>query len=172
MLQLFWMVYCPDFPFNIVFFQRLKKKGIDWFYRYRIFIVSRNTESLGYIKKVYRQYILKYRTVLETYIATVITAGIQRPSKRLSGRQSKDIKASAQALMNLQYKRLDYIGSLTLFKVGKTFLRVRLKGLSTAKYRDCILSKIYQQVSYCPDLNKFIRLFQRVYIDWFDLKKG
>jgi len=29
MLQLFRMVYCLDFPFNIVFFQRLEKRSID-----------------------------------------------------------------------------------------------------------------------------------------------
>ncbi len=28
-LQLFRMTYCPDFPFNIVSFQRLKEKDID-----------------------------------------------------------------------------------------------------------------------------------------------
>ncbi len=47
------MVYYPDFPFNIVFFQRLEEKGIDWFYRYGIFIALRDIESLGRIRKMY-----------------------------------------------------------------------------------------------------------------------
>src|SRR6266566_6528393 len=47
MLQLFRMAYCPDFLFNIVFFQRLEERGIDWSHRYKIFIVLGDTESLG-----------------------------------------------------------------------------------------------------------------------------
>jgi len=53
-LKLFRMVYCPDFPFNIVFFQRLEKRGIDWSHRYRIFTTSGDTEPLRRIKKMYR----------------------------------------------------------------------------------------------------------------------
>ena len=75
-LRLFRVVYYPDFPFNIVFFQRLEKRSIDWSYRYGIFIASRDIEPLRRIRKIYRQYILKYRLVSEIYIATVITAGV------------------------------------------------------------------------------------------------
>ncbi len=57
-------------------------------------------------------------------------------------------------------------------KVGENSLKVRLKGPSIAKYRDYVLSKICQQISYRLDPNKFIKPFQKVYIDWFDLKKG
>jgi len=53
-LQLFRMAYCPDFPFNIVSFQRLEKRSIDWSYRYKIFTVSKDIESLGRTKKMYR----------------------------------------------------------------------------------------------------------------------
>ena len=53
-LQLFRMVYYSDFPFNIVSFQRLEERGIDWFYRYRIFTTSGDIEPLGYIRKIYR----------------------------------------------------------------------------------------------------------------------
>ena len=74
-LQLFQMAYCSDFPFNIVSFQQLEKRGIDWSHRYKIFIISRDTEPLKRIKKMYKQYILKHRPVSEIYTATVITAG-------------------------------------------------------------------------------------------------
>ena len=57
-------------------------------------------------------------------------------------------------------------------KVGENFLKVRLKGLSTTKYRDYAFSKICQQVLHRPNPNKFIRPFQKVYIDWFDLEEG
>src|SRR6266566_8209030 len=40
-LRLFQIVYCPDFLLNIVFFQRLEERGIDWSYQYRILIVLR-----------------------------------------------------------------------------------------------------------------------------------
>ncbi len=69
------MVYCPDFPFNIVSFQRLKKRDIDWSYRYGIFIALGNIELLERIKRMYGQYVLEYQPVLEIYTATVITAG-------------------------------------------------------------------------------------------------
>ncbi len=91
-LQLFQMAYCLDFLFNIVSFQRLKKRCIDWSYRYKILIVSKDTESLKHIKKMYKQYVLKHRPVLKIYTAIVMTAGTQRSSKRPSRRQSKDIK--------------------------------------------------------------------------------
>jgi len=94
-LRLFQIVYCPDFLLNIVFFQRLEERGIDWSYQYRILIVLRDTKLLGYIKKIYGQYVLEYRPVSEIYTATVITAEVRRPSKRPSGRQSKDIKVPA-----------------------------------------------------------------------------
>ncbi len=73
---MFQIAYCPDFPFNIVSFQQLEKKSIDWSYRYRIFITSRDIEPLKHIKKIYRQYVLKHRPVLKTYTAIVITAGV------------------------------------------------------------------------------------------------
>jgi len=94
-LQLFRVVYCPDFPFNIVFFQQLEKRGIDWSHRYRICITSEDIESLKRTKKMHRQYVLKYRPVSKTYTATIITAEVRKPSKRPSGRQLKDVKASA-----------------------------------------------------------------------------
>ena len=92
MLRLFRMVYCPDFLFNIVSFQRLEERGIDWSHRHGIFIVSKDTKPLGHTRKMYRQYILEHRPVSEIYTAIVITAGVRRPSKQPSGRQSKDIK--------------------------------------------------------------------------------
>ncbi len=76
MLQLFRMVYYPDFPLNIVSFQQLEKRDIDWSYRYKIFIALKDTEPLGHIKKMYRQYVLKHRPVSEIYTAIVITAEI------------------------------------------------------------------------------------------------
>ncbi len=91
-LQLFWVVYYPDFLFNIISFQRLEKRGIDWSYRYKIFTVLKDTESLKHIKKIHRQYVLEYRPVSKIYIATVITTGVRRPSKQPSGQQSKDVK--------------------------------------------------------------------------------
>ncbi len=121
---------------------------------------------------MYGQYVLENRPVSEIYIVIIMTAGVQRPSKQPSKRQSRGIRALAQALTDLQYKRLGYIGPLALSKVGENSLEVRLKGLSTAKYRDYVFSKIYQQVLYRLNPNKFIKLFQRVYIDWFDLKEG
>ncbi len=54
MLQLFRVAYCPDFPLNIVSFQQLEKRGIDWSYRYRILIASGDTEPLRRTKKIYR----------------------------------------------------------------------------------------------------------------------
>ena len=72
MLRLFRVVYCPDFLFNIVSFQRLEKRGIDWSYRHKILIALKDTEPLKYIRKIYKQYILKYRPVSEIYMAIVI----------------------------------------------------------------------------------------------------
>ncbi len=76
MLQLFWMAYCLDFPFNIVSFQQLKERDIDWSHRYGIFIVSKDTKPLGHTRKMYRQYILEHRPVSEIYTAIVITARV------------------------------------------------------------------------------------------------
>ncbi len=121
---------------------------------------------------MYKQYVLKYRPVSKTYTTIVITAEVRRPSKRLSGRQSKDIKIPAQVSTDLWYKWLGYIGPLALSKVKENSLKVRLKGLSITKYKDYVFSKICQQVLYCLDLNKFIKSFQKVYIDWFDLKES
>jgi len=59
-----------------------------------------------------------------------------------------------------------------LSKVKENSLEVRLKGPSTTKYKDCVFSKIYQQISRRPDPNKFIKPFQKVHIDWFDLEKS
>ncbi len=171
-LQLFRMVYCLDFPLNIVSLQRLKKRGIDQSHQYRILTTSRDTEPLKHTKKMYRQYILEYRPVSKTYTATVIATEAQRPSKQPSGRQSKDIRVLAQTSTDLWYKRLDYIGPLALSKVEENSLKMQLKGPSTTKYKDYVLSKICQQVSYRLNPNKFIKLFQKVYIDWFDLKEG
>src|SRR6266566_1680799 len=44
MLQLFQIAYCLDFPLNIVSFQQLEKRSIDWSYRYKIFITSKDTK--------------------------------------------------------------------------------------------------------------------------------
>ena len=153
------MVYCPDFPFNIVFFQGLKKRGINWSHQYRIFIVSGDIEPLRRIRKIYKQYVLEYRPVSKIYTATIITAGIRRPLKRLFRRQSKGVRASVWVSMDLWYKRLGHIGPLALFKVGENSLGVRLRGPSITKYRDYTLSKICQQVSYRLDPNKFIKPF-------------
>ena len=89
------MAYCPDFPFNIVSFQRLEKRDIDWSHRYKIFIVSKDIEPLKCIKKIYKQYVLEHRLISEIYITIVITTEVQRSSKRLSGRQSKGIRILA-----------------------------------------------------------------------------
>ncbi len=53
-LRLFRMAYCPDFLFNIIFFQRLKKRGIDWSHRYKIFTVLEDIEPLERIRKIYK----------------------------------------------------------------------------------------------------------------------
>ena len=75
-LQLFQIVYCSDFPFNIVSFQRLKEKNIDWSYQYKILTTLINTEPLRRIKKIYKQYVLEHRPILKIYITTIITTGI------------------------------------------------------------------------------------------------
>lgn len=63
-------------------------------------------------------------------------------------------------------------GPLTLYKLGKECLGVRLRGKNMSLCPHCALSKMTQQISRLPPANKATRPFYRVFIDWLDLEQG
>ena len=64
---------------------------------------------------------------------------------------------------------MGHIGPLGLHKLGKECLGVSLWGKSMAQCPHYAISKITQQISRVPPINKTTRPFHRVYIDWMDL---
>lgn len=70
------------------------------------------------------------------------------------------------------HRRMGHIGPLSLYKLGKECLGVKLKGKSMSQCPHCALSKITQQISRRPPANKSTKPFHRVFVDWQNLEEG
>lgn len=70
------------------------------------------------------------------------------------------------------YCKMSHIGQFKLHMFGKKCLKVRLEGKKMSQYSHCAMSNISQQVSRCLSANQSTRPFQKVYVDWLNLKDG
>src|SRR5438045_468388 len=169
LLHLYNVVYCPDFPTNLVSLRLLEAQGVDWSHRSGQLVLHSDSDILGFTRRIHNQYVIEYNKTQASMQGHSVLATTM-PNRYV--RQSRRPRQPAWANSDLWHKCMGHLGPAALAQLGHNTLRVRLQGPSTTKCPHCALAKITQQISCHLNPNKATRPFYRVHLDWFDLEEG
>ena len=170
------VAYVSDFPLNLVSLAGLEDQRFDW--SHRSGEIRNGPRIIGTTNRNGNNYeIGQTGRILGTALSTLKhvrneipqASETSKPRNKAAQRQRLTTPASPDTW----HRKMGHIGPLGLHKLEKECLGVNLRlGKSMAQCLHCAVSKITQQISRLPLVNKSTRPFHRVYIDWMDLEEG
>jgi len=60
------VVYCPDFPTNLVSLRLLEAQGVDWSHRSGQLMLHGDSDILGFTRRIHNQYIIEHNETQES----------------------------------------------------------------------------------------------------------
>ena len=153
------IVYIILFLINLIFLTHLQNCNIKWNHIMKNIIYKKITKIIDHIVHHNNNYQINEKfssNVFYNFSSVFVFMRI----------------VDSTAFANVWHRRMNHLKPLGLHHLNKKCLRMRLKNLSMSQCDICVKTKMINQISHCLSINRSIKSFYKVNIDWKNLNKN